>query len=365
MENWKVIKFKEFIQLQRGFDLFKSEYIDGPYPVIGATEIAGYHKYHKVKGPSLVVGRVGTIGNVQYVEGDYWPHQDCLWLKDRKGNDLKFIYYYLKVLPLSHMNAGGAVPALNRNHLDGIDVNIPDLPTQQRIAGILSAYDELIEVNNQRIQLLEDTARQLYKEWFVRLRFPGHEQTNFVKGVPDSWSEISFRDFIKLNRGFDLPDEQITEGEYPVVASTSIKAYHNQYKIEAPCVATGRSGSLGTVQYINQRSWPLNTSLYVKDFKGNSPRYVYYLLQSLNLESFNAGAGVPSLNQNHLHSLKFAVPPKKLQKRFDDFIMPIFDQIETLQSQNKQLRHIRDRLLPRLISGKLSVGAVQAGRENV
>lgn len=387
MEDWKLYKIvdlcKNVISGGTPTTSVKEYYEGGTIPWLKTTEVhkeiirqTDTHITEKglknssaklVPANSIIVamyGDGGTAGKAALTKIPLSTNQACCNLIiDPKKADYGFVYYYLKISyeSLVNLKLGGSQQNLNTQVIKNFPITVPDLPTQQRIAGILSAYDELIEVNNQRIRLLEETARQLYKEWFVRLRFPGHEQTHFVKGVPDSWSEISFRDFIKLNRGFDLPDEQIIEGEYPVVASTSIKAYHNQYKVEAPCVATGRSGSLGTVQYINQRSWPLNTSLYVKDFKGNSPRYVYYFLQSLNLENFNAGAGVPSLNQNHLHGLKFAVPPKKLQKQFDDFIVPLFSQIETLQSQNTHLRQIRDRLLPRLISGKLSVGAAEVG----
>ena len=98
---------------------------------------------------------------------------------------------------------------------------------------------------------------------------------------------IRFDDFIRLNRGFDLPDYKIEKGEYPVITSTNIKAFHKEYKVEGPMVVTGRSGSLGKVQYIEGRCWPLNTSLYVKDYKGNFPRYVYYFLQMMHLECWS------------------------------------------------------------------------------
>ena len=97
------------------------------------------------------------------------------------------------------------------------------------------------------------------------------------------WNTIKFRNFIKLNRGFDLPNDKMISGEYPVVASTNIKGYHNSYKIEPPCVITGRSGSLGAVQYITQKCTPLNTTLYVKDFKNNNTKFVYYYLQTMHL----------------------------------------------------------------------------------
>ena len=126
--------------------------------------------------------------------------------------------------------------------------------------------------------------------------------------------KIAFDEFVRLNRGFDLPDKDVVLGDYPVVASTNIKAYHNKYKVNPPVIVTGRSGSLGKVQYITEKCWPLNTSLYSKDFRGNDPRYIYYYLQTMHLEQYNAGAGVPTLNQNHLQKLKIQVHDFEQQK---------------------------------------------------
>ena len=100
---------------------------------------------------------------------------------------------------------------------------------------------------------------------------------------------VKFKDFITLQRGFDLPKNKRSKGKYPVIASTSIDGFHNNYKVNPPGIVTGRSGSLGFVQYINNKFWPLNTTLWVKDFKGNIPKYVFYLLKTLHLEKYNSG----------------------------------------------------------------------------
>jgi len=126
---------------------------------------------------------------------------------------------------------------------------------------------------------------------------------------------ILFEDFVKLQRGHDLPEDARQHGNYPVVASTSVVGWHDEYKVLPPCVVTGRSGSLGTVQFLNEPCYPLNTTLFVKDFKGNDPRFVYYLLQTLHLENYNSGAGVPTLNRNDLDKLKIDVPLPSLQRR--------------------------------------------------
>jgi type I restriction enzyme, S subunit len=360
MEDWKEKYFNDFIKLNRGFDLPNSKLISGQYPVVTSTEIKSFHKEFKVEGPGVVTGRSGSLGTVQYIEGNYWPHNTTLYVKDFKGNHRKFVYFFLQTMHLENFNAGAGVPSLNQNHLHKQKIIIPHYRIQKQIAEILSTYDELIEINQQRIKLLEEVGRELYKEWFVRMRFPGYEEAKFVKGKPKGFGDIIyFKDFVKLNRGFDLPEEKIKEGQYPVVASTSIKAYHNQFKVKAPIITTGRSGSLGTVLFVNEDGWPLNTSLYVKDFKGNEPLYVYYTLKAIDFESFNSGAGVPTLNQNHLHKLKMWIAGKELQKMFKEFTEPFFNQVEILNQQNTQLRQIRDRLLPRLISGKLEVKEVK------
>jgi len=311
------------------------------------------------KPEDIIYTRTGQVGLV--FKNQYGVvHNNCFKVipKDNRLDRL-FLYWFLRTdfiyKFVNGIASGSAQPDLPHPSFKSIKICLPPLQIQTQIASILTSYDELIENNKQRIKLLEGMAAEIYKEWFVRMRFPGYEKAKFIKGLPNEWEKIYFRDFIKLNRGFDLPDEKISFGEYPVIASTSIKAFHNVYKVEAPCIVTGRSGSLGSVQFVNKKSWPLNTSLYVKDFKGNSPIFVYYFLKNMNLETFNSGAGVPTLNQNHLHGYKLFLPTKILQNDFDKLIIPIFDEVEILNEKNQLLQQTRDLLLPRLISGKLSV----------
>ena len=281
----------------------------------------------------------------------------------------EYLYYYLigRKKEIINLGGGSAQANLLLRDIRAYKVSLPPLPTQKKIANILSAYDDLIENNNQRIQLLEEMAAEIYKEWFVRFRFPAYESATFVDkegkevphgtdgALPLDWGEKNLETVITLKRGYDLPSNKIIDGLYPIVASTSIKGFHNEYKVEPPCICTGRSGSLGTIQYINSRAWPLNTTLYVKDFQGNEALFVYYLLQTLNLQNYNSGAGVPTLNRNHISKLKVIKPNKLLQKKFTRYVKPKFDLINILREKNETLQQTRDLLLPRLISGKLSV----------
>jgi type I restriction enzyme, S subunit len=271
----------------------------------------------------------------------------------------EFLFYYLLSQngPIrdSASESGHGTKRLDTRVLEDWPLPLPPLPIQRKIAAILSAYDELIETQQRRIELLEKLAEEIYREWFVRLRFPGHEKVKKIKSLPEGWSNEKFGQFCQLQRGFDLTDSEIVPGPYPVVASTSIKAYHSQYKVEPPVIVTGRSGSLGEVQLVNSKAWPHNTSLYVKQFFGNSPFLIYYTLKNMKLENFNAGAGVPTLNRNHLNGIPMIVPPKYLQKSFDETISPLHSQADLLRQSITHLTRTRDLLLPRLISGKLSV----------
>ncbi len=176
------IRFKDLVTLQRGFDLPNSKIKEGDVPVLGSNCIIGYHNEAKVDGPGVVPGRSGTLGVVQY--SPYWPHNTALRVKDFKGNNPKFVYYKFQPLHFEIFNGGVSVPTLNRDVLDTLSVKIPEPRLQHRIVGILSAYDDLIENNRRRIKLLEQAARLLYyKEWFVHLRFPGHEHVTIIDGV--------------------------------------------------------------------------------------------------------------------------------------------------------------------------------------
>jgi type I restriction enzyme S subunit len=151
---------------------------------------------------------------------------------------------------------------------------------------------------------------------------------------------IPLNDFITLQRGFDLPQNDRISGVYPVVASTDIVGYHNEWKVEAPGVVIGRSGSIGGGQYITENFWPLNTTLWVKDFKNHNPRYVYYLLKSIDFSSFNVGSGVPTLNRNHLSSILV----RDLGKEAEDQIAQNLGQLDDKITLNRQINQTLEQM---------------------
>ncbi len=152
------------------------------------------------------------------------------------------------------------------------------------------------------------------------------------------WVDMTLGDVLTLQRGFDLPKGDREDGPFPVIASTGQVGIHSESKVEAPGVVIGRSGSLGGGQYIQTPFWPLNTTLWVKDFKGNDPRFCYFLLKSINFSQFNAGSGVPTLNRNHIHPLPVSIPEDIAEQRAIAHILgTLDDKIELNRQMNKTL----------------------------
>jgi putative type I site-specific deoxyribonuclease len=151
---------------------------------------------------------------------------------------------------------------------------------------------------------------------------------------------VSLSDAITLQRGFDLPTSQRRQGKYPVVASTGTTTTHDKFKVKGPGVVIGRSGSIGGGQYVESDFWPLNTTLWVKDFKGNDEKFIYYTLKSLDFSSFNVGAAVPTLNRNHLSALKVRIPDVDKQKKIANILGSLDEKIELNRRMNKTLEQL-------------------------
>src|SRR4026208_226127 len=198
--SWRSGTLGDVLTLQRGHDLPDSQRQDGDVPVVSSSGVTGHHSESKAKAPGVVTGRYGTIGEVFYIEEDYWPLNTALYVTDFKGNNPRFVAYFLRSVLRNYQSDKAAVPGVNRNVLHVLKVRYPVGKPQERIADILAAYDDLIENNRRRMALLEEAARQLYREWFVRLRFPGHEHTRITDGVPEGWEWRIIRDVTEVNQ---------------------------------------------------------------------------------------------------------------------------------------------------------------------
>jgi type I restriction enzyme S subunit len=302
-----------------------------------------------------VTGRYGTLGEVFYLEEDYWPLNTALYVVDFKGTHPKFASYFLKHVLGNYQSDKAAVPGVDRNVLHELKVCCPEPDSQEHIASVLSVYDDLIENNRRRMALLEASARLLYREWFVRLCFPGHEQTHIVNGIPEGWETKALGDVFTLKRGYDLPESRRSEGQIPIVSSSGITGYHHEKRALAPGVVTGRYGTLGEVFFMQEDFWPLNTALYISDFKGTSPEFAAHLLRTVLAGMQSDKAAVPGLDRNVVHRVEVLFPPKLLRDQFSEFASLGYRQIFTLENWIRKLKAARDLLLPSLMSGEITV----------
>lgn len=319
----------------------------------------------KLSRNDVVLTTRGTIGNSAFFNESI-PYENMrinsgmvILRVDQNKFYAPFLYSYLRsqlfLKKVDSIRSGAAQPQLPIRDLVTVKIPCPDISEQIRASEFISSYDDLIENNRRRIQLLEESARLLYQEWFVHLRFPGHEQVKITDGVPEGWSKEPLENLLVLQRGFDLPISKRVEGKVPIYASTGINGFHNNAKVKGPGVVTGRSGSLGTVMYVAKDFWPLNTTLWVKEFKKSSPIFATFLLRAMKLEGYNGGAAVPTLNRNDVHKVDVLCPDAKLMSEFEVQVDGIFKQIDKLKEFNEKLAQARDLLLPKLMSGELTI----------
>jgi type I restriction enzyme, S subunit len=342
MGEWKECKLLDVITLQRGHDLPRSKMKDGKVPVAGSNGIIGYHNQSTTKAPGITIGRSGNLGNAFYYSENFWAHNTTLYVKNFKGNNAIFVYYFLKGIDFRQFNVGSAVPTLNRNHIHPLDVKIPPLTEQKAIASVLSSLDDKIDLLHRQNKTLESMAETLFRQWFV-------------EEARDDWEDGKIDDLFILQRGFDLPVQKRIKGPFPIYAASGHAGGHEEYKVKGPGVTTGRSGVLGKVFFTMEDFWPLNTSLFIKEYKIATPLFSYFLLKTIDIEGFNAGSAVPTLNRNHVHGFNISIPPTLLIKQFENTVKPCFEKIQFNQNQIRTLEKLRDTLLPKLMSGEVRV----------
>ena len=377
--KWQRVAFKDFIQLQRGFDLPKSFMQEGEVPVLGSNCIIGYHNEAKVAPPGVVTGRSGTLGLVQYSDVPYWPHNTALWVKDFKGNHPKFVFYKLQTLNLETFNGGVSVPTLNRNVLDDLEVSIPTHEAQEHIAEILSAYDDLIENNRRRMVLLEEEARQLYREWFVRLRFPGHEHTRITNGVPEGWVRKRMNDVAECVGGGTpstadpacwedgdltwVTPTDVTRNKHFVLLDSEKKItdaglQNSSAKLVPP--HTILMTSRASVGYFALAGREVCTNQGFISIVPREPNLSPYLLFHLServeeIRAMGSGSTYPEVSRGKFREFEIMVPKHELVLDFDQRTSLILNQIRVFKQQNEKLRAARDLLLPRLMNGEIAL----------
>ena len=299
-------------------------------------------------------GQGKTRGQTSYLLDDMYINQSVIALGTKTSVLPLYLFYDLSSRYeelRGGSDASSTRGSITTTALKNLPFKYPDLSIQQSIVDILFGYDSLIEANNCRIELLEQAAQELYKEWFVRFRFPGYENTKFENGLPEGWKCCRLGKIMSFGAGKTRPESGET---YPVYGGNGILDYCDYYNNEN-AIVIGRVGAYcGTVYYEPDKCWISDNALFAES-KNNAHFYNYYLLKNMNLNARQIGTGQPLITQGLLNKIKILLAPDWLILKYDRIAFDLLKQQNTLRKQNINLAEQRDMLLPRLMSGKLEV----------
>lgn len=385
--SWETIPLGDFLTLKRGYDLPTKHRTRGDVPIVSSSGITGSHNEAKVEGPGVITGRYGTLGEVFYVTQDYWPLNTALYVRDFKGNDPRFTAYFLKRVLTGTTSDKAAVPGVNRNDLHARKVTVTrDLGLQSKIVVVLAAYDDLIENNRRRIQLLEESARLLYEEWFVHLRFPGHEHVKVIDGVPQGWERAALKDLTTkigsgatpkggaaayksegttLIRSLNVYDYRFRDDGLAYIDDSQADRLANVVVEPFDILLNITGASVARCCMAPTHHLPARVNQHVMIIRCDpakvSPHYVLNFINShqekqrLLSIARSGGSTREALTKDVVRNVQVRIPPFHLLAQFDEVASALFTQREILARQNSQLTKAHTLLLPRLMNGEVAL----------
>ncbi|CAK1342333.1 type I restriction-modification system specificity determinant [Burkholderia pseudomallei] len=389
--EWRECALGEVVELKRGYDLPQQSRSPGDVPLVSSSGVTDYHSIAMVRGPGVVTGRYGTLGQVFYIEKDFWPLNTTLYVRDFKGNDPRFVSYFLRGVDFLAYSDKAAVPGLNRNHLHEARVRMPpNLEEQRAIAHILGTLDDKIELNRQRNETLEAMAGALFKDWFVdfgpvRAKMEGREPylpreiwdlfpERLDDELPEGWGSLPASELIEFNpaeplrKGAAAPYLDMaslpTRGSWPepyvLRPFGSGMRFRNGDTLLAritPCLENGKTAFIQCLPD-NVIGWG-STEYIVMRPKAPVPATFAYLLardeafRDHAIRSMTGTSGRQRAQGDSVAAYKIVAPSnEKLWIAFARLVTPLFDGIKANSEASVNLAGMRDVLLPKLISGE-------------
>jgi type I restriction enzyme S subunit len=396
MGEWKRCKLGDVIELKRGYDLPQKERQPGGVPVVSSSGISDKHAVAKVKGPGVVTGRYGTIGTVYYIVDDFWPLNTTLYVRDFKGNDPRFVSYFLRGIDFHAYSDKAAVPGLNRNHLHEASVLIPTLPEQRAIAATLGALDDKIELNRKMNATLEAMARALFRDWFVdfgptRAKMAGRPPYLSpdlwplfparldADGKPEGWEVRPLVDCFDLLMGQSPPGDTYNDnGEglpfFQGRTDFGFRYPENRKYCSAPTRVAEKGDTLvsvrapvGDINLAAERCC-IGRGVAAIRHKAGKKSFTYYAAWSLQEELRqyeSTGTVFGAINKKQFEKLPTIDPGPKVIEAFEEIASALDSRIENNERESRTLGQTRDLLLPRLMSGEVRVAGAERVVEEV
>lgn len=371
MAKWKKCTLGDLVTFQRGHDLPRTQMKAGDYPVIGSNGIIGYHNAYTTEAPSITVGRSGNVGKPFIYYGRTWSHNTSLYIKDFKGNDPVFIYYFLQTLNLTHYAGGSAVPTLNRNHIHALDVCVPcDVNDQRTIGRYLQLLDEKITENQNINKNLLEQVLTLYRNKFVDTanneraicradeyfdisigKTPPRKEPQWFSTNPQDVTWVSISDMGTCGLYISSSSEQLTK---------QAVERHNVKVVPDNTVLLSFKLTVGRIAITNGEMTTNEAIAHFKTDKKEINEYLYCYLKCFNYQTMGSTSSIATaVNSKIIKGMPFVVPTNDELEEFHGFAAPMFAKIKANQIETDNLTALRDTLLPKLMSGELDASNIK------
>ena len=387
MSEWIECTLSDLVSFQRGYDLPKSHMQKGQYPVVGSNGIIGFHNEYTTDEPSITIGRSGNVGKPFIYYGKTWSHNTTLYVKDYKGSDPVFVFYFLKTMDLANYGGGSAVPTLNRNHIHTLSICVPkNVEEQKKIGVILETIDHKILINNAINDNLEQQAQAIFKAWFVDFE-------PFGGVMPDDWKMVSLSEVADFIGGYSYKGTELGKSD---IAMATIKNFRrgggfklDGYKEIIPSdnfksvqyadlfdILVAHTDLTQNAEVIGNAEIILNKSKYdniifsmdlVKVVPKKDKISKFIIASILKNENFKHhclgyinGTTVLHLSKRALNDYKFALPNDLLiLKPLEKILSLLYENLALNTEQTMYLTSLRDTLLPKLMSGEIDVSNIE------
>ncbi|MFW6173004.1 MAG: restriction endonuclease subunit S [Elusimicrobiota bacterium] len=355
IKDWELVKLGDILSLEYGENLPSGKRENGDIPVYGSNGKIGEHSEAYVNSPGIIVGRKGSIGETSFSEIPFWPIDTTYYISpEETEQNLKYLYYLLNHLKLERFNAASAIPGLNRDDAYNLKTILPSIHEQRMIASVLLNTDRLIHKSQEIIEESERIKKGLMKELLLpSIAQVGKLQT-LKKSPKKGWELKKLGEILKFEYGKSLPEKDRENGDFPVYGSNGQVDTHSEYFVNGPGIIVGRKGSIGELVYSENDFWPIDTTYYItKNETKENLKFLYYLLEIMQLKRINAASAVPGLNRNDVYGFKALIPPKDIQEKIVNQIEAIDRIIINYRREKNQLKQLKKGLMQDLLTGKV------------
>ena len=312
--------------------------------------------------PCLENGKTAFVDFLEEHEIAFGSTEFIVIREKENISDKKFLYYFVtspnfRESAIKSMSGTSGRQRVQTDLIADKYFFFPPLPEQKAIAAVLSSFDDKIELLRRQNKTLEQIAQTVFKEWFVKFRIQNTEvRINKKTALPEGWRIGKLGDILELAYGKALKEEERTGKGYPVIGSSGIVGYHSEYLANSFGIVVGRKGSMGTVIWIEDNFFPIDTTFYVVDRLGVKDLYFhYFVLKNIDFQKIGSDSAVPGLNRTLACSLELVVPQKEAVEEYNKTVEPIFYKIKNNNSQIQTLSKLRDTLLPKLMKGEIRI----------